>query len=100
MANADCKMMSLAFFWRVELAARESVSRAQACLKGRSMTDQIRVAEVWGIQQFMLGRGLSCPSLADVAAAFPSIAISRLLRVLAAMQIHLGAVGFFEALYS
>eukprot|EP00959_Pyramimonas_sp_CCMP1952_P201831 4220448-Pyramimonas_sp.AAC.1 len=38
--------------------------------------------------------------LTDFAAAFPSTAISWLLRVLVLTQVHPGVVGFFEALYS
>eukprot|EP00959_Pyramimonas_sp_CCMP1952_P134455 2813038-Pyramimonas_sp.AAC.1 len=37
MAGADCKIMSLAFSWRLEQVARETASKARARLKGRSM---------------------------------------------------------------
>eukprot|EP00959_Pyramimonas_sp_CCMP1952_P167965 3510068-Pyramimonas_sp.AAC.1 len=64
------------------------------------MTDQVLEAEVWGVQQCMLGVDLSCMFLTDFAAVFPSIVISWFLRVLVPMQVHPGVVGFFEALYS
>eukprot|EP00959_Pyramimonas_sp_CCMP1952_P412932 8653074-Pyramimonas_sp.AAC.1 len=82
--------MSLAFSWRLEQVAREAATRAQARLKGRSMTDQSLDAEVRGLQQVMLGRNISGMFLADFAAAFPSIAMSRLLRALVPMQVHPG----------
>ena len=64
------------------------------------MTDQILEAEVWGIQQFMLGRDIACMFLTDFAVAYPSIATAWLPRVLVVMQVHPGIVVFFEALYS
>eukprot|EP00959_Pyramimonas_sp_CCMP1952_P452853 9467274-Pyramimonas_sp.AAC.1 len=36
MADTDCKLLSIAFSWRLERRARETVSNAQACLPGRS----------------------------------------------------------------
>eukprot|EP00959_Pyramimonas_sp_CCMP1952_P311337 6515712-Pyramimonas_sp.AAC.1 len=61
--------MPLAFSWRLERVARETASQAQACLMGRSMTDQILGAEVWGLQQFTLGGDLACMFLTGFAAA-------------------------------
>eukprot|EP00959_Pyramimonas_sp_CCMP1952_P199478 4172231-Pyramimonas_sp.AAC.1 len=92
--------MSVAFSSRLEKEARESVHEVQACIRGRPMTDQILEAGVWGVQQCMLGRDLSCLFMTGFAAAFPSIAISWLLRVLVLMQVHPGVVGFFKALHS
>eukprot|EP00959_Pyramimonas_sp_CCMP1952_P411828 8630060-Pyramimonas_sp.AAC.1 len=80
MAGAGCRISSLALSWRFEQVARGTASKAQARLKGRSMKDQILYAEVWGLQQFMLGKDLSCMSLAGFAAASPSVAISLLLQ--------------------
>eukprot|EP00959_Pyramimonas_sp_CCMP1952_P214817 4495366-Pyramimonas_sp.AAC.1 len=82
MADTGCKFMPLASPWTLERAAREIASKAQARLKGRSMTDQILGAEVRGLQQLMLGRNIACMFLTDFAAAFPSIAMSWPLRAL------------------
>eukprot|EP00959_Pyramimonas_sp_CCMP1952_P087361 1827689-Pyramimonas_sp.AAC.1 len=90
MANADCKIMSVAFFSQLGKEARESVHQVQACIRGWPMTDQILEAESWGVQQCMLGRDLSCMCLTDFAAALPSTTISWLLRALALMQVHPG----------
>eukprot|EP00959_Pyramimonas_sp_CCMP1952_P222877 4659524-Pyramimonas_sp.AAC.1 len=94
MADAGCEIMPLVCSWRLGRVARETASKVQARLKGRSMTDQILGAEVWGLQQFMLGRDLACVFLADFAAAFPSVAISWPPRALVLIQVHPGVAGF------
>eukprot|EP00959_Pyramimonas_sp_CCMP1952_P435909 9127943-Pyramimonas_sp.AAC.1 len=40
MTDADCEITPLAFSWRLERVARESASKAQACIMGRSMTNK------------------------------------------------------------